>query len=177
VNARSRLTPGAYVPPVSLEEVKAFLVVEHDDDDALIDSIIQGVAGRAERVTGLALAHSSYVYDVWTGESSGIYRVDFPVAPVTAVSEVMHFDEDAVETALTVGSNGYRWQGDTLELTYSFGQYERARITFTAGFDTLDEGLKVALMDAIAWVYEHRGQPEADTAFRERLFPFLRVFA
>ena len=77
--------PAAY--PVSIEETKAHLRVEFDDDDALIEAMLQAAIGYAESFTGRALIDQTWdlFLDAFPTDGSAIRIPRPPLIAVTAV--------------------------------------------------------------------------------------------
>lgn len=84
--------------PVSVEEVKAHLRVEHDDDDTLIASLIAVAVSFVDAggVLGRAMVTQSWAQtgQYWSG------RVPVTLSPVKALTAVKYYDTDnALQTA------------------------------------------------------------------------------
>lgn len=96
----SYLLAGPAEEPVSLARAKAWLRVEDDAEDGLIESLVMAARIHLERVTGRALMTQSWrvVLDGWPGE--GV--VTLPVSPLIALSGIRAYDAagDATELAL-----------------------------------------------------------------------------
>jgi uncharacterized phiE125 gp8 family phage protein len=78
------LTPPA-VEPVALADAKAYLRVEHSDDDAVISALIAGARSHVEAQTRRALITQSWrlVRDTWPGDGR-IAVVPSPLRQITA---------------------------------------------------------------------------------------------
>jgi uncharacterized phiE125 gp8 family phage protein len=89
-----RLVSAPEIEPVSLEEVKLHLRVDHDDDDALITGLIAAARGYAETVTRRALLTQSWElrFDDWPGR-----LFELPLPPLQAVEEISYLDETGAE--------------------------------------------------------------------------------
>jgi uncharacterized phiE125 gp8 family phage protein len=93
------LTPPA-AEPLSLADAKAFLRVEHDDDDALIETLIRGARGAVEARTRRALITQSWrlVLDAWPRDG----RIAAPLAPVRTLTAARVYDSADLAHALDV---------------------------------------------------------------------------
>jgi len=92
------MTSGPGIEPVSLEETKAYLKVDGEDEDLLIASLILTSRLHIEAALGLALIRQGFrvVLDRWP--SSGAIRI--PVRPVQEVSEIRVINADATMTVI-----------------------------------------------------------------------------
>ena len=86
--------------PVSLTDAKAALLVDHDQDDALIMRLVAAATDEAERISGRAFVSRTVelVADYWPHD--GAFRLAYP--PVSAVSQISYFDEDNTENVVSL---------------------------------------------------------------------------
>lgn len=86
--------------PLSVAEAKGFLRVAHDDDDALIASLIAAARGQVEALTrrGLLLQTWRVVLDAWPRDG----RVALRIGPLRAVIAARVFDAAGHASALDV---------------------------------------------------------------------------
>jgi uncharacterized phiE125 gp8 family phage protein len=84
--------------PVTLDEAKLHLRIDHDEEDALVSSLI--VAARMHLEHALARAFVtqawSYLLDAWPAG----YFVPLPLGPVQAIDSVLVYAEDGSGTPL-----------------------------------------------------------------------------
>lgn len=80
------------IEPVTLDEARAFLRVEHHDDDDLIAALIAGARIQVETQTGRALMTQSWRIsaDAWPPDG----RLSVRPAPLQTLSAVRVYDED-----------------------------------------------------------------------------------
>lgn len=154
---------------VSLEEAKAHLRVDTDDENALIEGYVVAATQHVENATGRALITSSWRYTTdyfpVAGETLFLGR-----APLIAVQTVKYID--TAGGLITWSSSDYivdtsGWAGGEIALAYSkfwpTTRYVRNAITvdFTAGYGSdpslVPAPLKAAVMLVLNDIYEIRG--------------------
>ncbi|WP_127145654.1 head-tail connector protein [Pelagibacterium montanilacus] len=86
----SYLLAGPDEEPIALVRAKAWLRVEDDAEDGLIEALITAARIHIEGITGRALLAQSWrvVLDAWPGDG----EVRLPVGPVIAITEVRTHD-------------------------------------------------------------------------------------
>lgn len=134
------VTP-ATVEPVTLEEVKEHLRLDHDEDDGLIGTLITGARQYVELYTGRALAAATYR---WAAESGSPYTIPLWPAEVTAV---------------TYMQNGARVEADVLDfdadrslLCGHFG--EAVRVEFSTDPDDVPDIARAAILLRVEAMYD-----------------------
>ncbi len=163
----SILTSPPALEPVALAEAKAHLRIGHDDEDALISTLIVTARRQIETQTGLKLIEQgwSFFRDDWP--ETGI--VTLPLAPLIAIGDVRTFGDDDV--AATIDPSHYYvdavsrpprlmlrgsrvWarpgrigNGIEIELTVGFGP----------SATDVPEDLRQALLQLVGHWYESRG--------------------
>lgn len=156
---RTTLTASAPpTPPVTTAEAKAWLDVEHAEDDAMIDSILQALAERVEAETGLALSSRTWTYTASTNEPIAIMSLQLPRAPVSSVEAVTHIDSEGTETLLTTQED-YYFLGTRVRLASRLGMPGGAllRTQFTAGYTAAEHvpaPIKLAMKRACKMHYD-----------------------
>lgn len=144
---------------ISLAEAKDHLRVFHDDDDALIASLIAAATDFIEGPNGSGIA---LLKQDWVLTLDGASRViDIDLTPVTAVASIT-VDGETVDPAT------YAVEVHTRPTTISLAASlpGAVKVYFTAGYgadpDAVPELLKQAVKLLVGHYYIHRGDADAD---------------
>jgi len=171
--------------PVSLEDMRLYLRVDHSADDTLIASLIRTAASLCETYTGLALIERAYTLTVdswpgagtrgwWDGVRDGA-RINtrapmtLPMPPLRAVQEIRIYNGyDSYATlaaahyiADTTGLPGRIVLKDSAAVTPDI-QTAGIKIDFTAGYGTLPEHIPAAIAQAVKLIVAHLYQNRGD---------------
>lgn len=156
--------------PLTVQEVKDFLKVTGNDDDALIEIMIKAAREWAEKTTGrswLSQTVKQY-WDKWPTDIAKSYgEWELGANPVSSVTSIQYIDEDgATQTWATTN-----YTADTKsvparifpteDVTYpDLGQYPNAVIcTYVVGASApanVPATVKVGMLNKIAFWYENR---------------------
>lgn len=103
----TKLITGPATEPVTLDEAKQHLRVDHDDEDELIAELIVAARMHVENVTWRALVTQTWecAFPAWPRPEGSRGRLELPYAPLQSVTSVKYTDSDAVTT--TVASTVY----------------------------------------------------------------------
>jgi len=140
--------------PVNLEEVKQFIRVVGNEDDAQIELMINSSLSRAEDITNLTLRGVS-VYEL---ELEGFKNIKFPKNPLLKVEKIEYEKEGAM---VLLGNDKYYAESRTTPGTLEFVQTPNSSkvvVTFKAGFQTLPSAIESWLKVEVSTLYEHREQ-------------------
>jgi uncharacterized phiE125 gp8 family phage protein len=110
------LTPPAE-EPVTIDDAKAFLRVSHDDDDAVIASLVAGARSHIEAQTRRALVTQTWrlVRDGWPRDG----RIAVAPAPLREIIAARVYDSDGATHAVDLAS----FVADTAAGTVSFARW------------------------------------------------------
>jgi uncharacterized phiE125 gp8 family phage protein len=159
------IATGPAFEPVTLVEAKAQLRVDHNDEDALIESLISVARRKVESETGrlLAVQTVDVYYDEWPAEG----YVPLPLHPAASVTHVKYIDEDGA--LQTWASTNYTSDliGQTPRIVPNpdtslpdLGEYPNAvQVRYTVGDSTagaIPEELKHAIKLTLTMLYERR---------------------
>lgn len=159
--------------PVTLAEMKLYLRVDHDAEDALIGELITAAREWAETHTEKAIVQQSVTayFDQFTRE------IELPLGNVNSVTAIRS-DGDVL------APESYRLLVGSPSAVYFIGTLPRAEdgsqsieVEYSAGYAEAPKRIKQAIKIMVADMYEHReaqviGQTVAENATLERLlFP------
>ncbi|WP_176083419.1 head-tail connector protein [Martelella sp. HB161492] len=149
--------------PVSLDEAKNYLRIDHDDDDELITGLIVTARKHLEALTGLSLMTQSWrLYrDSWP--KSGM--ISLAHGPVASVSSVTVYDAEG--NANAVALDRARLDGTARPVRFYLPEIAAARasmngieVDFIAGYGAaadVPEPAKAAITRHVAHMYALRG--------------------
>lgn len=156
------VTPPA-TEPVARDDAKSFLRLEHDEEDALIDTLIAAARLHAEAATRRALIAQGWrlVLDGWPARR----LIELPLAPVVSVDSVTVYDAAGEPTVLDASS----YVVDTLSTPARIlvrqgaapgAAFNGIEVDFTAGYgpepDAVPTPLRQAMMMLVVHWYELR---------------------
>lgn len=149
-------------PVVTLDEAKAHLRVDFDDDDDLITGLVaaatdvlDGPDRRLRRCIGVQVLQATLPGFPWA------HSLRLPYGPVSAVNDITYIDVCGSEQHLD--PDAYRLlAGDRLQLK-PYECWPRTRfcrdpvqITYTAGYSDTPPALKSAILLTVGDLYENR---------------------
>jgi len=175
--------PGA--EPLTLDETKTFLRVDHDNDDAQISALIAAARQMCENLTGRSLITRSYslYLDCWPGGNliwwDGIREgadisprsalLNLPKPPLVSVTGINVYAADNTATAFpaadyyvdTAGLPGRIVLKPDVSPPVPGRPANGIEIQFRAGYGATPQSIPAALRQAmkqlVAYLYEHRG--------------------
>lgn len=169
-----KLITAPTVEPVDLATAKAFLRVDHTDDDALIASLIIASRRHYDGPTGVldrALITQEWDYTIDefpSGTVTGGDWIRLPLAPVQTITSIGYIDSAGTEIALAEADYAAALGGDPAFVYPAAGSSwptagsfpGAAVVRFVAGYgdtaDTVPPELTVAILQNIAYWYEYR---------------------
>ena len=163
------LTAAPAVEPISVAEAKAHLRIDHDDEDALIGSLI--VTSRLHIETALSLAMItqgwSWRIDDWPEHGA----LTLPVFPVQSVESISLIGPDG--TDVSVDTDGFRIEATgsrsrLLPVSQRWpasGAAQGIEITFAAGFGDAGEDVPAPIRQALLMLVAHWYEQREPVAF------------
>ena len=143
--------PGAAVPfdvtePVLLDEAKAWMKVEVDDDDVIIAILITAARHICEGYTCESWVQRTVTAIV----NNSLGDIRLPYGPVRTISNVYDYNGDELD------SDNYTLRGETVKRVCA-PVCDYLKLVYTAGFTAITQDRKTALLMQTAWLYQHRG--------------------
>lgn len=153
------LVSGPAVAPVSLDEAKDHLRVEHFDDDTLIQRLVDTAIAYVDARGVLARAMISQTWAQtgygWSG------RVDLTLTPVQSLSAVKYFDTDNAEQTATLSD--FRLIGGALNSyvepvgswPQTFDRPDALKLEYVAGYGDAASDVPETIRNAILMLAGH----------------------
>ena len=150
-----RVQAQSITEPVDRPDVKAWAIIDHNDDDDLIDKLITEVRTAIENKTKMSLVKRVITIVV---QLEGQFKL--PYGPVRSIDTVV-LNHGAVAETLTQDDYSTIGLDNPIFRPKKCGIYQ---ITYTAGYGvegqynvSVPEDLKNGIKQEIAYRYEHRG--------------------
>lgn len=171
--------------PVSLDEAKQHLRVDHDDHDVLITSQIEAATQYLDGFVGIL--RRGLVTQTWAQEYTGFSTcMRLPLAPVSAIDEITY--TNAAGGAESLAPSEYETLSDEMGPYVSFNNIPsadsgRVKITFVAGYgaaQNVPAPIKSAILLHVGSLYEMREREIVgaslveSTTYKTLLAPYRR---
>ncbi len=151
--------------PVSVTEAKAYLRVDHDDDDAVIAALIAAARGHVEALTRRMLIAQTwrFVRDIWPPDG----RLRLRTGPLRSLVAVRVFDAQNNASSVDVASFVLDKANDTIAApAWALPQPGRAtagieidvQLGYGATAGDVPDALRHAIRVLVAHWYDNRGQ-------------------
>ncbi|GLK75998.1 hypothetical protein GCM10008171_12520 [Methylopila jiangsuensis] len=154
--------------PLGLADAKAFLRLDHDDEDALVLGLIAAARAEVERLTRRVLVAQRWRLDAPVPPPGG--AVILRPRPVREVEAVRFRARDGTLTALDPADWRFDWASERLEILRVTPEARVVEIDLACGYgdpEDAPESLRLALRRLVADAYERRtgaDGPRADVA-------------
>lgn len=157
---RLKRTVDATALPVSIEEAKAYGIINQADDGSMVEMLIQAATNEAENISGLALMTSTWRLRM---DWFPAWEILLP-GPVQSVSSVTYYDADG--TSQTFASSKYEVDTDDIPARLAptsdyiwpatNSQLNAVTITFVRGYESaaaVPAGIRLQIMALAQWWY------------------------
>lgn len=151
--------------PVTLDEVKSFLRIDADyeGEDFKLLLFVSAAREKLEKELNLSLAPKTLKWQ-WNGSYSEV-----PYGPIIGIESLIE-NGDATETEVEYDLFGIDYPTIGLKDNYNYIIYpvgydscgKNYNLTYDAGYDSLPNGLKMALLMQIDYDYKNQGMPLND---------------
>lgn len=162
-----QFTNESQTEPVSVTEAKNWLKIDVPDDDPLLTTLITGARQDCESFLNISLIERT----VTACLQIGLEEIRLPYGPVKEVLAVNNDKGQAVQS-FELKYNVFKALDPCTEVIAKYN----------AGFNlgAIPKHFKIAILDQIAWQYEHRGdeteaQNNLSTEVMRKLKPYRRV--
>jgi uncharacterized phiE125 gp8 family phage protein len=167
-NFQWKVTTAPASEPITAADVKSYGIIETDDDDTLIGTMITGVREMAERWTGRAFIEQTITayLDYWPEKRNWI---QLPRPPLTSVTGIYTIDEDDAETeyssdyyyTITTTNYGKVVIKNDATPPYNYDRYTGGiKIVYKAGYgdaaEDVPQALRLGLIEWVMYAYENR---------------------
>jgi len=151
--------------PVSLDDLKAFLRVDHTDEDDTVRGILESATRFVEDFTKRKLVTT--VYNGFLNAFPEGEVIEFPMPPLASVASIKYIDTSGVQQTWdaanyvvdTAPDRGIVYPDYNITYPSIRTQRKAVEIQFTAGYgspDSVPEGLKQAIKILSSTLYENR---------------------
>ena len=160
--------------PVTLAEAKAHCYIDGAQDDAKISDLIgecrevvenychisiveKTITATMEISNTLSTRYYAAAGNLNPSNSGQPYNdIELPFGPIKAVSKITSISSNGVANDLVEGED-YSVKGTLYKTLCMFGAYGTNILIYTTGYINVPGGLKLAILNEIAFRYEHRG--------------------
>jgi uncharacterized phiE125 gp8 family phage protein len=173
--------------PVTLDEAKAHLKIDTDDDDTLITALITACRAGAEWHTGRAFITQSWILslDAWPGTAADCglppalsatppAAIEIPLPPLQAVTNITTYARNDAATVLDSSLYQVDTASKPARVALKFGvapptdlrSMNAIEIAFTAGYGDAEANIPApihaAILEMIANAYTNRGDAPSE---------------
>jgi len=171
---------------VSTADAKAYLKVDHSDEDTLIDALVKSATTRLEKYTNRVFATQTwdfyldswprnYKSDLWwdgvrEGAVNQLYadldEIEVPITPIQSVTHIKYFSPDDTEYTFDSANYNVDSYSSPPRIKLGFGQVwpsitlrtlNAVQIRVVAGYVSVPDPIVQAVKELTGHLYEHRG--------------------
>lgn len=150
-----RTWAGTPTLPVSLTEVKTHLHITDTENDTELGDMINRVTKRVEDYCNISIVEQTVIL---IADLKGRMRLPFP--PVVSIESISVTDGNFNPTTEDLTVDDYSLIGHQ-DAMFQSSRCAIHTINYTTGMDSVDENLKLAILEEILYRYENRGDEAA----------------
>lgn len=160
IEIRSQVVTPNSALVVSLTDFKEFIKWDADDtsEDTTMTTFLKAATMQAEAFTRRTISSAPWI--TYLPYFSSVFLDVFPATTIVVKYDDVNGDEqtlsDTEYTLITRGEYYTEIRFDGTLPTLESDNYEPVRISYTAGYSTLPEGLKLGIMQLAASYFENR---------------------
>ena len=139
---------GAITEPITLTETKDFCKIDIGTDDALITELIKSAREMCEDYTGIGFVVHNITANI-DNPNGGIY---LPYGPIIAINSVKNADSEELDI-----DDQYTISGKEFKRLLT-PKENNLTVEYEAGYSTLPNRLKLALLNTVYYLYDNRAQ-------------------
>lgn len=172
--------------PVSIDDLKEHVRVEHVEQERLLLTKIMAATDEAERYLNTSIIRRSYTLVLSSFPSASTSGIQLMNAPATAIASIVYYDADGVEQTLAADQY-YLLQANAFPTVYLIPDAQwpttqvrenAVTVTYTAGFAAKQSAVPAAIREAIIIRAASRYDQLPDSpAFYDLLAPFRAMHA
>lgn len=153
------------IEPVSLDEMKLHLRVDHSDEDTLIAALISAAREQAEAFTNRAFIEQTLILRL----NKFPEVIKLPRPPLISLTSIAYLDGSGVSQTLSSGLYRLGSSHEPARITEAYGQTwpttydveDAVTVTYKAGYGTaatsVPASIKAAIKLIVEALYENRG--------------------
>jgi uncharacterized phiE125 gp8 family phage protein len=150
---------GIPTEPVTVDEAKARLIIDFNDDDELLSELITSCRATIENYCHISIVEKIVTVTADGPSGSASSYNDFqelPYGPVKTFLSAGYMDLDTDLVTLTAG-DGYYLKGTGFKSIRIPGAWENSILSYIAGYNPVPAPLKEAILLEVVFRYENRG--------------------
>ena len=138
------------VEPVSLNSAKAFLKINFDDDDYIIQGMIRSARELLEKQLNISITPKTVTA---TFTHDGCFEYPIPYGPVGEVisAQFQYCEEETV----AISTSNYKVLGSEFKMFKGTAGWWT--LEYKAGYDYPPQAIRDGMLKQVAWMYENRG--------------------
>lgn len=146
---------------LSLDEVKNFLRIDHDIDDAFLNSAIRSATTKFENYTGRALVNQEWQV---TFKQMNVASITLPIRPVQDITKIELINYYGQSSSFELQNVCLDMDlGEVFFKVHPFSYL--VKFVYQAGYgatsDDIPADIKTSLLVHVAFIYEHRDEIKA----------------
>nr|BDD44894.1 hypothetical protein 1 [bacterium] len=167
-----KLVQAPTTEPVSLADMKLYLRVDLNDEDALITSLIKTAREHVETFTRRAIPSQQWALYL---DKFPAKEIVIPKPPLFSVQSITYKDKDGVKATFPTTDYIVDGESDPGKIVPAYGKtfpsiefypVNAVKVSFTAGYSTIPEVYVIAIKMLVAHFYEKR-QLVSETSMTE----------